>query len=194
MRHPPERADGSTLLLTLREELSRARSMELAHIRENLLVGSGTFEATPADELDFARSLGEGELCANLKERHSGRLAEIEEALTLMRDGRYGVCRQCGEEIPVERLKAMPYTSYCRDCKEGLETTEARNAASRLSAIDNSLSEDPGEPAEDSDKEEIEPPHPAIRRRGARREVKSSRKREATRSAHGGHGRNGVRT
>jgi YteA family regulatory protein len=43
-------------------------------------------------------------------ERH---LQEIEAALNRMEQGTYGICKQCGQEIPFERLEAMPTAEYC---------------------------------------------------------------------------------
>ncbi|MGI6467069.1 MAG: TraR/DksA family transcriptional regulator [Sphaerochaetaceae bacterium] len=49
------------------------------------------------------------------------RLQSIESALTRLRNGRYGVCLQCGEVIPKERLRAIPWAVLCIKCKSGQE-------------------------------------------------------------------------
>lgn len=41
---------------------------------------------------------------------------QIVEALGRMRKGNYGSCEKCGKEINIERLKAFPAASFCRDC------------------------------------------------------------------------------
>jgi hypothetical protein len=38
-------------------------------------------------------------------------------ALNLLEQGRYGVCSECGDDIPLERLKALPFAAYCVDCQ-----------------------------------------------------------------------------
>ena len=43
-------------------------------------------------------------------------LAKIEEAVSLIDEGTYGVCDECGNAIPVARLDALPYTKLCVDC------------------------------------------------------------------------------
>lgn len=43
-------------------------------------------------------------------------LAKVEEALTRIEEGTYGVCDVCGESIPVARLEALPYTKMCVNC------------------------------------------------------------------------------
>ncbi|HUC93115.1 MAG TPA: TraR/DksA C4-type zinc finger protein [Paenibacillus sp.] len=45
-----------------------------------------------------------------LDERH---LRRINEALEAMDQGTYGICRACGQSIPLERLQALPDTLYC---------------------------------------------------------------------------------
>jgi DnaK suppressor protein len=40
-------------------------------------------------------------------------LEKVEHCLKLIDSGEYGICESCGCEIPFERLKALPYASYC---------------------------------------------------------------------------------
>lgn len=49
------------------------------------------------------------------------RLRQVKTALTAVRDGEYGSCRQCGESIGYPRLKARPETSFCLRCQSGAE-------------------------------------------------------------------------
>ena len=44
---------------------------------------------------------------------------EIDRALEKLELGTYGVCEKCGENIPKERLKALPYAALCVKCKSG---------------------------------------------------------------------------
>lgn len=43
-------------------------------------------------------------------------LAEIEAALAKLEDGSYGRCEDCGNEIAVPRLEAMPSARFCITC------------------------------------------------------------------------------
>lgn len=38
-----------------------------------------------------------------------------------LRDGSFGVCEQCGEEIHRKRLLAVPWTAFCNHCQEELD-------------------------------------------------------------------------
>lgn len=42
---------------------------------------------------------------------------QMDEALKKLDDGTYGVCEGCGEDIDEERLKVMPFSTYCVRCK-----------------------------------------------------------------------------
>jgi len=44
---------------------------------------------------------------------------DIDRALARIGSGTYGVCERCGEAIPRERLKALPYAALCVKCKSG---------------------------------------------------------------------------
>jgi len=51
-------------------------------------------------------------------EEHDGRLLQaIDEALARITAGTYGICVNCGAQIPPERLEAMPWATLCIDCK-----------------------------------------------------------------------------
>jgi RNA polymerase-binding protein DksA len=52
-------------------------------------------------------------------------LYNIEEALRRIEDGSYGKCQDCGKPIALPRLKRLPYTRLCIECKEKEEAQEA---------------------------------------------------------------------
>ncbi|MDX1780542.1 MAG: TraR/DksA C4-type zinc finger protein [Thalassovita sp.] len=43
-------------------------------------------------------------------------IRRIRAALKRIREGEYGVCTQCGEEISSERLDVLPDTPFCKKC------------------------------------------------------------------------------
>ena len=53
-----------------------------------------------------------------LKDLAERRLKEIDEALSRINQGDYGICKECGREIPEERLEAVPSTPFCYDCRQ----------------------------------------------------------------------------
>ena len=57
----------------------------------------------------------------------SGRLVyHIDEALRRIREGTYGKCQQCGKNIKVARLAAVPHARMCIECKEKEEKNKGR--------------------------------------------------------------------
>ncbi len=52
-----------------------------------------------------------------LDEREGAELDTVEAALRRIADGSYGVCVDCGTDIPVARLHATPETSRCVTCQ-----------------------------------------------------------------------------
>lgn len=57
------------------------------------------------------------------RERDVEELRAIEAARERMDAGSYGECIECGEDIPVERLKVQPSASRCVPCQERYEIT-----------------------------------------------------------------------
>jgi DnaK suppressor protein len=74
--------------------------------------------AEPADEMDSASTTAEVETHAGLIARAEEKLKFIDEALVRLDAGKYGRCLACGELIPLERLRAVPFAAYCVDCQE----------------------------------------------------------------------------
>lgn len=49
------------------------------------------------------------------------RLTQVRAAVKRLDEGKYGICARCGNEINPERLKAIPYTTFCVSCQEHVE-------------------------------------------------------------------------
>jgi DnaK suppressor protein len=102
----------------LRAILNHERNQALARVREYRSDQEQETTPPPGDEMDAAQSLAEIETHATLIERVEDRLKAIDFAFDRLDRGLYGICAQCGEEIPLERLKALPFAAYCVDCQE----------------------------------------------------------------------------
>ncbi len=77
--------------------------------------GAGGWEG---DLIDQANADAEAELQIRLHKTDGRLLRAIEEALTRVRHGTYGVCDVCKQPISKARLGAVPWTRQCRECKE----------------------------------------------------------------------------
>lgn len=73
------------------------------------------------DVVDFASESACGELSSQLAEVETRELQFIEMALQNMKDGTYGRCDACKRNIPLARLQALPYATFCIDCKRAAE-------------------------------------------------------------------------
>ena len=61
------------------------------------------------------------DVLTTLSESARREVMQIDAALGRTDEGKYGVCIDCGEEIPVERLRALPFTLRCQDDEEERE-------------------------------------------------------------------------
>jgi DnaK suppressor protein len=53
-------------------------------------------------------------------------LNKVTDALARLKQGDYGYCFECGEEIAEKRLRALPFAVRCKDCEEAREIAEQR--------------------------------------------------------------------
>ncbi|MGQ0551839.1 MAG: TraR/DksA C4-type zinc finger protein [Planctomycetota bacterium] len=86
-------------------------------------------EALRADEpevdaenvADHGSDAFERTMTLELMENEARMMRQIDEALDMMDTGRYGLCQECGQPIPLVRLEALPFAQTCVPCKETLE-------------------------------------------------------------------------
>jgi len=97
--------------------LRHGRNESLARVRELRAEQEQDVTAPPSDEMDAARSLADVETHASLIERAEYRLKAIDAAFNRLERGRYGLCEECGDEIPLKRLEILPFAAYCVDCQ-----------------------------------------------------------------------------
>jgi DnaK suppressor protein len=45
----------------------------------------------------------------------------VDDALTRIKEGTFGECDSCHEELQQKRLEAVPWTRYCINCQEKKE-------------------------------------------------------------------------
>jgi DnaK suppressor protein len=105
-------------LKALRENLAHLRDETYQKIAEFRRDQGQEILASPGDEMDVARSTADVETHASLIERAEDRLRLIDQALARVENDTYGICAECGEDIPLERLKALPFALLCVDCQE----------------------------------------------------------------------------
>lgn len=78
-------------------------------------------EADPMDEADQGVDDELWSIAADLDARDKNLAHSIEDALRRMRRDDYGICVDCGQEIPFERLRLVPWTDRCVEDEERAE-------------------------------------------------------------------------
>ena len=92
--------------------------------RQELTNGKSLAESIPAasdyrgDPVDVAASQTDAATQMRLHQTDGKLLRAIDDALTRIRQEDFGVCEECGQPISKARLEAVPWTRWCRDCKE----------------------------------------------------------------------------
>jgi len=103
--------------------LEKLKEDTLREIRKSVKNGTEAVAAIEpgGDIYDQASSERDRELGLLLGDREREKIHSIDEALLRIDEGEYGICEECEEDIPLGRLKAMPFTRHCVKCKSDLE-------------------------------------------------------------------------
>jgi len=125
--------NGPVRIEALRDILTRQRNALLVRIKD--LRRSQVEERTtePSDDMDIARSQAEVETHGSLMERSQNMLGAIDAAAIRLEQGQYGKCEECGLDIPLNRLEALPFAACCVDCQRESESGRGRAPASQSS-------------------------------------------------------------
>jgi DnaK suppressor protein len=104
-------------LMTMLEDRRREIQDRLRSLRESMPVEAA--QAADAEEQsvnDFVRDIDWA-----LTQMKAESLAQIDQAILRLREGNYGTCEECEEEISAARLKALPFATLCIRCAENAE-------------------------------------------------------------------------
>jgi DnaK suppressor protein len=117
------------------ERFLGARRVALARLIRR---GLGDREAKAGEDSDQVASASrtlDDELRAALVDRASRELGQVDVALELLRERRYGLCRDCGTFIGLARLRSLPFAQRCLPCQERAEQAQAAEARRPLAAM-----------------------------------------------------------
>ena len=76
------------------------------------------------DTIDIASLESERAYTLRMRDRESRLIHKIRQSLKDIENGIYGICRMCGEDISISRLKARPVARHCIECKQKMESME----------------------------------------------------------------------
>ena len=79
-----------------------------------------------ADAIDEVQYAGERDLAISKLDRESKLLFNVRSALRRTKDGTFGICLHCEEEISTKRLTAVPWAPYCIACQEYADRNRAQ--------------------------------------------------------------------
>ncbi len=116
----------------LEEERERLRQV-IEHL-EGEVGQLGAYEEMEAGTLgnhpaDVGTEVFEAEQVIALERNEQELLDRVERALARLDEGAYGQCERCGQEIPFERLEALPYATLCVRCQAEVEREQVRSGA-----------------------------------------------------------------
>jgi RNA polymerase-binding transcription factor DksA len=122
------------------ERFLQARRVDLSRlIRRGFDERQERVGADDSDQVASASRTLDSEVQATLMDRASQELAQVDAALDLLRERRYGLCRECGGFIGLPRLRSLPFAQRCRPCQERAERmqrVESRRPLAVLAAAD----------------------------------------------------------
>lgn len=106
-------------LVVLREDhIIERKELEADYLHGSQKEEAGDLSAYSLHLADMAIDAAEKEKNIAILSILSNTLSEIDEALYRIEQGSYGICEECGKEIPEVRLDAMPYARFCIECKK----------------------------------------------------------------------------
>lgn len=74
-----------------------------------------------SDEADLGSVISMAKVDENIFSANNKELSEIKRALNKIKQGKYGICEMCEDEIHIERLKVKPFARFCIKCREIFE-------------------------------------------------------------------------
>jgi DnaK suppressor protein len=122
--------DGKSMQQIREVLLNRWRRIEAAQDRH--AANQNEVVASHAEIIDIAQALEQIGRDTSLKEAERRELMAVERALAKMSTGSFGICEDCGEEIPSKRLMVLPEARLCAHCQT---FEERQNARTRLTGV-----------------------------------------------------------
>lgn len=107
------------ILLKMRQDILEETGRLSSHFQSR-----GERNIQLSDPNDRASVETDAGVLLRLGDRNRKLLIKIDDAQKRIREGTYGICEICGDEISEERLRFRPVTTQCIKCKTDLENEE----------------------------------------------------------------------
>lgn len=115
-------------LQTIKKKLVKQRQDLLTEAEHTLTSKISSEKESFPDPTDQAVAELDNSFLLRLRGREQKLLKKIDEAISRIDGGTYGVCESCGGQINGKRLEARPVTTLCIECKTAQEEEEKRQA------------------------------------------------------------------
>jgi DnaK suppressor protein len=115
---PPIRTD------VFRQMLLERRRVLQEEVDQRLKAGRAGRNAEGGDMLDSTAADVQGDIALSLVQMHAETIARVNHALGRLDAGQYGLCTECGDEISVQRLNALPFAVRCQSCEQTREQAQ----------------------------------------------------------------------
>jgi DnaK suppressor protein len=107
--------------VTLVKKLRKMRADILKELDDSISTERRAPQRDVGDFYDDAESEKGSQLNHLLSERDRSKLAGIDNALEKIEDETYGICDECGCDIPKKRLNVLPFARCCIECQSEME-------------------------------------------------------------------------
>jgi len=114
--------DYKTLLREVREELENSGNQHRIDLLNN----------EPGDSGDESLANALADFNLTVLDRHIDAMRDIEAALQRIKNGEYGVCMDCGDDVAFARLQAYPTAKRCLTCQEKRERDYAHEGHPKM--------------------------------------------------------------
>ena len=108
-------------LANLKKILIRKKTELLNKTNNAQREASAILDTDVGDEIDTASQNSEKEMYFEFAANGKIALSAANDALAKIEKDSYGRCESCNSIIPMERLRAIPWTRYCIKCQEEAE-------------------------------------------------------------------------
>lgn len=102
----------------LRDRLMQQKQEIVNMYKQDVRAGQESADDGTEDIVDRANNSYNRELMFSLSDGERQLVLQIDAALRRMDEGTYGRCANCGRQIALQRLQAVPWARFCIDCQE----------------------------------------------------------------------------
>jgi DnaK suppressor protein len=125
----------SSELARIRDLLARKKQAITNHLQTELSELEKPEKRHRTDLEEIASDTHDTDSLCEIMDIEATQIDQIDMALVKIDNGTYGICEDCGGEIPMVRLEALPFATQCIGCKRKAEIEGQISAADSTSRL-----------------------------------------------------------